>query len=161
MCKISIMKISFDFLNFIHRSRNMQKFYRQLNILYIISSLSLFLNFYTDIDSYNQGLTINSFQGELYILGVNMLVLQLVMIIYNIDKKIIDKKLNYLKNIPLNLFNIIGISLSIYVTLLYFFITQSNAFGVNPLFKSYGLGFYLFSILQLIALLKVLKSKNS
>ena len=61
-----------------------------------------------------------------------MLVLQLVMIIYNIDKKIIDKKLSYLKNIPLNLFNIIGISLSIYVTLLYFFITQSNAFGVNP-----------------------------
>ena len=155
------MKISFDFLNFIHRSRNIQKFYRKLNIIYIISSLSLFLNFYTDIDSYNQGLTINSFQGELYILGVNMLVLQLVMIIYNIDKKIIDKKLSYLKNIPLNLFNIIGISLSIYVTLLYFFITQSNAFGVNPLFKSYGLGFYLFSILHLIALYKVLKSKNS
>lgn len=161
MSKISIMKISFDFLNFIHRSRNIQKFYRKLNIIYIISSLSLFLNFYTDIDSYNQGLTINSFQGELYILGVNMLVLQLVMIVYNIDKKIIDKKLNYLKNIPLNLFNIIGISLSIYITLLYFFITQSNAFGVNPLFKSYGLGFYLFSILQLIALYKVLKSKNS
>ncbi|MBT5346348.1 hypothetical protein HOJ01_00930 [bacterium] len=154
------MKIPSRITDIFHRSRRIKKIYHNLNIIYIFSLVSLFFNFYSDIDTYNTGLSINSFQGELSIIGINLLVIQSVLIIYNIDKNIIDKKIKILKGIQLDLSNLIGICFSIYLVLLYFFITQSNAFGVNPLFKNYGIGFYTFLTLQIIALFKLLKIKN-
>lgn len=154
------MKISFRFLDFLSRSKKIHRFYKRQNLLYLGSLFSLFFNFYSDIDKFNQGLNINSFQGELYILGINLFIIQAVLIIYNIDKKIIDKKFKFLENFELNLVNLSGIIFSIYILSLYFFISQSNAFGVNPLFKSYGIGFYSFVTLQILALIKIFKFKK-
>ena len=154
------MKISFRFLDFVSRSKKIHRFYRRQNLLYLVSLLSLFFNFYSDVDKFNQGLSINSFQGELYILGINLFIIQSVLIIYNIEKKTLDKKIEVLENFELNLVNLSGIIFSIYIISLYFFITQSNAFGVNPLFKTYGIGFYSFITIQIVSLIKIIKFKK-
>ncbi len=149
-----------DLLGIFRKSKKINRLYKSLNELYLFSIISMFFNFYSDIDKYGEGLHINVFQGELSIIGVNLLVIQAIMIYYNMDKINIDKKLKFLKTVQLNLFNLIGICISIYLTILYFFITQSNAFGVNPLFKSYGFGFYLFIILQFVCLYKMIKQNK-
>lgn len=142
------------------KSNKTNRFYKTLNEIYSLSILSLFFNFYSDIDKYGDGLAINIFQGELSIIGINILVIQAIMIYYNIDKKNIDKKFNFLKVVPLNLFNLIGLTICLYLIFLYFFITQSNAFGVNPLYKTYGFGFYAFISLQLVCLYKMINRKK-
>lgn len=146
--------------DFIYRSQKIKRHYKNLNILYLISICALFVNFYSDLDSYNQGLSINMLQGELSILGTNILLIQIILIFYNIDKRKLDNLVRFFKNIELQLFNLISVSLSIYIIFLYFFITQSNSFGVNPLFKTYGIGFYILLASQVVALYQLIKAKQ-
>ena len=146
---------------FVAKFKRLEKFFKIQVGLCFFSIISLCLPFFSDIDNYNQGLVLNAFQGQLGIIGMNLLIISLLAIIFTVEKKYLEKKFKILKSINLSLANILFTTLSLYLLFIYFAITQSYDFGINPLFKSYELGFCLFLGLQIFGLVRcILRVKD-
>jgi len=141
---------------FLLKFKRLEEFFKVQVLVYCLSAISLFLPFFSDIDSYNQGLELTVFQGHLGIIGINLLIIGIVAIIFNVEKRYLEKKFLLLKSMNLLIANLLFTTLSLYLLFIYFIITQSFDFGINPLFKSYDLGFWLFLGLQSFGLIRCL-----
>jgi len=131
----------------LRRFRGNKDYIRKHIVISILLAMTSFMEFYRDIDNYNEGYSLSLMSGELSIIGINIVIILLGSIIFNLEEKKIKEKIKILKDISVEKLNFITNLIIIYNIYIYIGITQNINFGINPLHKSYQEGFWIFILL--------------
>ena len=122
--------------------------------------LSGFVTFFSDLDPYNEGYNHNFLEGELAILGITSLLLLVLNSYINIEEKLTIKKFKAIKEIGIEKLNLIIGTILLYNYLIFVGVTQNPNFGINPLYKSYQIGFWLYGLFLAASLYNSYKNSN-
>ena len=151
------MKIFNIFKEKIRRHKVYIKQHLALNLGMIVS---LFITFFSDLDPYNEGYNYNFLEGELAILGITSLLILVINSYINLEEKTALKKFKAIKEIGLEKINLIISTILVYNYLIFVGITLNPNFGINPLYKSYQAGFWLYGLLLITSLYNSYKNSN-